>query len=466
MATLQALNLLDQLRGQLNGSVITPEDVLYDNARQAWNLTVDQRPAVIVLADNAADVVQAVRFARHVGLGIAVQSTGHGVVLPANDSVLIITSRMNKVQVNAEKQTALVEAGAVWDMVLQPAQAVGLAPLLGSSPYVGVVGYTLGGGLGWLARQYGLAADSTVAFELVTAAGDLIRASADENPDLFWGLRGGGGSFGVITGLEIRLYPVMQVYAGNLLYPIEQSKEVMTRYRNWIAHLPNEMTTSIVLMNFPPVPGVPEFLQGRSAVIVRGCYNGPAEKGEALMTYWRDWMTPMADMFHAMPFSAAETISNDPKDSVPGYGSGGWMSDLSDEAIDTLIRYGTPADPNAGPAPLVFVEVRHIGGAVADADPTASAFTHRYAPLLLNFIGIAPTPDAYQRVAEHGKQFKRALAPSLTGGVYMNFAEGGEARAHTKDGFSRESYQRLMALKAKFDPDNVFRYGFDIPPAR
>jgi FAD/FMN-containing dehydrogenase len=443
--------------------VILPGNPAYDAARQAWNLAIDQRPAVIVVAAGAADVAEAIRFARAAGLGVAVQSTGHGVVRPADDAVLIITSRLNAVRVNAVAQTAWVEAGAVWGAVLKEAQAAGLAPLLGSSPGVGVVGYTLGGGLGWLARKYGLAADSVRALEVVTADGQVRRASATENEDLFWALRGGGGGFGVVTGIEIQLYPVTTVFGGNLIYPIAMAREVLSRYRAWIATAPEELTSSVVIMNFPPLPAVPEFLRGRSAVIVRGLYCGPVAEGQALLQPWLDWQAPLANLWREMPFSEVATVSNDPKDPVPGYGTGAWMRALDDAAIDALIHYGVA---RAGSAPIVFAEVRHVAGALARIDQHANAFGNRDAGLLFNLGGLAPTPEARRQMAAHADEFLRALQPSLTGGAYPNFLNGREAPARTRDAYLPESYQRLKALKAQHDPDQLFRFGLNIPAAR
>jgi FAD/FMN-containing dehydrogenase len=451
-----------QLQSRIQGRVIAPDNYEYDSARRAWNLAFEQRPALIVVAKNTADVVTAIQFAKQENLGVAVQSTGHGVVRPADDSLLIATTNMKGIRVDALSQTAWVEAGAKWGEVLQKTQTVGLAPLLGSSPDVGVVGYTLGGGFGWLGRKYGLAADSVRFFELVTADGQRIRASDTENSSLFWGLRGGGGSLGVITGMEIKLYPVTTVYGGNLIYPIEGAKEVYVRYRDWIESAPDELTSSVVIMNFPPVPDVPEPLRGGSFAMVRGCYCGPIEQGEALLRYWRDWRAPFIDDFKAMPFSQVATISNDPVDPMPGLSTGAWLRELNDEAIDILIQYATA---NNRASPLVFAEVRHAGGMVARIKPNANAYGNRDAPLLLQMVGLAPTPEAHHDLKQYTDQVKDHLHPYLTGGVYMNFLEGEESRQRVRDGYSPEAYRRLTALKAEYDPDNRLRYSFNIAPA-
>jgi FAD/FMN-containing dehydrogenase len=456
-------NGVGELQARIMGSVITPSNPDYDQARQAWNLSVDQRPAVIVVAQRAEDVSQAVRFARRQGLGIAVQSGGHGVVCPANEALLIVTNQLRQLRVDPENQRAWIGAGLKWGMVLAKTQEFGLAPLLGSSPDVGVVGYTLGGGMGWLARKYGLSADSVIAIELVTAEGELIQASQEHNRDLFWGLRGGGGGFGVVTGMEIQLYPVTTVYGGNLVYPAELAREVITRYRDWIADAPDELTSSFAIMNFPPIPAVPEFLRGKSVIMVRGCYCGPVEQGEALLQSWRNWKAPLIDDFKANPFSQVAAISNDPEDPSPGISSGAWLKDLNDAAIDTLIRYSVSVN---GSSPLMMMEVRHAGGQIARVDPNFNAFGNRDATQSLQVIGITPTPEAHRQVGQYIAQMKQALAPYLTGGVYINFLEGEEARQRTRDAYLPETYRKLQALKAKYDPENFFRFGFDIPPAR
>ena len=450
---------LGALRTAIEGRVIVPNDPDYDTVRQAWNLLLDQHPALIVVVASASDVVQAVRFARNSGLGVAVQATGHGVVSPADDGLLIVTSQMTDVRIDAQSQTAWIEAGTQWGKVLEKAQEVGLAPLLGSSPGVGAVGYTLGGGMGWLARKHGLAADSVHYFEIVTADGQLRRASATENADLFWGLRGGGGSFGVITGMEIQLYPVTTVYAGNLIYPIDAAREVFAHYREWIASAPDELTSSIVIMNFPPIPAVPEFLRGQSVVMVRGCYAGDVQDGAELIQEWRDWKTPMADMFDVLPFSKAATISNDPPDPVAGLSTTVSLGSLDDEAIETLICHGVTKNG------LVVTEIRHAGGAMAKVDAQANAYGNRNTSLILQFIGMTPTLDARHGLEQYIDQIRLELHPHLTDRVYINFLEGREKRERTKDAYSPESYHRLMRLKARYDPENLFRFSFGIRPA-
>lgn len=259
-----------RLRQQVSGHVLTREDSGYDQTRRGWGLAIDQHPALIVVPDDATDVATAVRFARDAGLSVAVQSTGHGVLYPGDDSLLIVTSRMASVHVDAETHTARVEAGATWQPVLDAATPHGLAPLLGSAPHVGVVGYVLGGGIGWLGRRYGFGCDSVRRIELVTADGELREASHAQHIDLFWALRGGGGNFGVVTALELDLYPVPTLYGGTLVYPEESIRDALRLYRDWIKTVPDEMTSALAMVRFPDREQVPEAFRGKTLALVTG----------------------------------------------------------------------------------------------------------------------------------------------------------------------------------------------------
>ncbi|MDX1435661.1 MAG: FAD-binding oxidoreductase [Anaerolineales bacterium] len=448
------------LQKRISGQVIEPGDPSYDQARSAWNLSVDQKPALIVIPENVADLIVAVEHATDAGIGVAVQATGHGVSQPADGRMLILTRAMKEVRINPVDRTAWIEAGARWGEVLEKSQRFGLAPLLGSSPDVGAIGYTLGGGMGWLARKFGLAVDSVRRFELVAATGDFIQASPSENPDLFWGLRGGGGGLGIVTRMEVDLYPVSRVYGGNLFYPASIAGQVYRRYREWIETVPDELTSSIVLMNYPPTPELPEPLRGQSFIIVRGCFCGPIlNDGVKLLQYWRDWQAPLMDEFKPMPFSDVAAISNDPPDPVPGRSTSAWLSGFHDEAIEALIDYGFPGP---GGPPLAVTEVRHAGGAIARVDPETTAYSLRQARHLLQLIGITPTPDLSDQLVQYTTALLEALEPHLDRGVYMNFLEGEESRRRVREGFSTEAYNRLAELKARYDPDRRLHAGFAI----
>lgn len=448
-----------QLKSQVAGSVIVPGDADYDSARRAWNLTYDQHPAVIIAAENAQDVIAGVRFARDAGLGVSIMSTGHGLQQLADDNLLIVTTRMNGVTVDADAQTARVESGAKWRHVVEAAAPHGLAPLLGSSPYVGVVGYSLGGGIGWLARKYGLAADSIRWIDVVTPDGELRRASPDENSDLFWGLRGGGGNFGVVTALEFSLYPVATLYGGFVVYPGDAAADALRFYRDWVSTLPDELTSSIQIMNFPDLPFLPEQIRGKTQVFVRAAYAGDAAEGERFIQQWLDWRAPLANTFREMPFSEVGTISNDPVDPGAGYGANELLNTLSDDAIEIIARHATNKQ-----SPLALAEIRHAGGAISRVAPDASAIGNRDAQFYFQLGGPLFAPDAKKAVVAAIGQVKADLQPYFSGGVYLNFNAAGAANGRTQDAYGADNYQRLLALKAKYDPQNVFRFGYQLTP--
>lgn len=451
------LQTTESLRSQIKGQLLDSQDADYQQAKMGFNLTFQQNPRYILIAQDVQDIIAAVRFAKSEGLAIAVQSTGHGLALPANDCLLIKTTEMTGVQIDAQAQTARIAAGTRWGKVLEAAQAHGLAPLLGSSPTVGAVGYTLGGGFGWLGRKYGLALDSTLAFEVVTMDGACVYASETENPDLFWALRGGGGGFGIVTALEIKLYPVTQVYGGNLFYPAEMAKEVFSRYADWIKDAPDELTSSVLVMNFPPIPAIPDFLRGKSFAIVRGCYAGNLKDGEAMLKFWREWQAPIIDDFKAMPFADVAQISNDPQEPVPGFSTSVSLNEINAEVIDIVLKHTSIQG-----SPLMFAEIRHAAGAVArTAD---NAYSHHHAKHLMQMVYMIPAPEVMAIAEKMSHDFKQDLAVYRADGVYMNFLEGQEKFDNTKAAYSAEKYQRLQAIKAEYDPENRLNHSFNIPP--
>jgi hypothetical protein len=443
---------------QVRGRVLMPGEAGYDAARAGWDANVDQHPTAIVVAADAGDVVEAVRFARATDLPIAVQATGHGGARPADGAVLIVTSELTGVSVDPVQRTAYVEAGAKWGAVLAAAEPHGLAPLLGSTTDVGAVGYTLGGGMGWLGRRYGLAADSARSFDVVTPDGVELRAAADEHPELFWALRGGGaGTFGVVTGMEIELYPVTTVYAGNLLYPIGMAREVVARWRDWVATVPVELTSAVIVMNFPLIEAVPAPIRGQSFVIVRGCWSGDLATGQALIDEWRAWHAPAVDMFGPMPFAEADRISNDPVDPVPFVGTTEWFDTLPDAAIETIVAATEPVD---GPPVLVFSELRHAGGAIRVKGVGAANERGRSGEMLLFMMAVTPDGATARAAQSHLDDVRAALAPHVNGAAYLNFLNGAERQARTGEAFHPAHHQRLVAVKEAMDPDGRFRHGF------
>jgi hypothetical protein len=460
-------SVLEELRAGLRGVGYVPGEEGYDEARKAWNLNADQHPALVVMAAGAADVIAAVRLAHDEGLGVGVMATGHGVASACDGGVLINTSRMKGVRVDPEAQTARVEPGALWTDVISEAQVFGLAGLVGSSSGVGVVGYTMGGGFGWLGRKYGFNADSVREADVVSADGELLRVSAYEHPDLFWGLKGGGGNFGIVTSMEFALYPLRSVYGGNLFYSLERTAEVLDLYVRWVETLPEEMTTAIAFMNFPPLPMIPEPLRGGSFISVRGCYCGdPLEVGEELLRPWREFGEPLVDTFGVMPYQQLDMISMDPPDPLAFYTHVELLGELSPEAIDKLVALaGVESE-----SPLVMLELRQLGGALARPPADLSPIGRRDSRFIMFGLGMSPTPEATpelaQRLQGHLARVAEEMRPYETGATYVNFLDLGDwTPERTRASYSPEDWERLVELKDRYDSDNVFRFNRNIPPS-
>jgi hypothetical protein len=456
---------LEELRAGLRGAAYAPGEEGYDEARKAWNLNANQHPALVVMAAGAADVIAAVRLARDEGLGVGVMATGHGVASPCDVGILINTSRMKGVRIDPEAQTARVEAGALWADVISEAQVFGLAGLVGSSSVVGVVGYTMGGGFGWLGRKYGFNADSVREADVVSADGELLKVSAYEHPDLFWGLKGGGGNFGVVTSMEFALYPLTAVFGGNLFYPLERTAEVLDLYNRWVETLPDEMTTAVAFMNFPPLPEIPEPLRGKSFISVRGCYCGePLEAGEELLRPWREFGEPLVDTFGVMPYREMDMISMDPPDPLAIYTHVELLGELSPESINKLVELaGVESE-----SPLIMLELRQLGGALARPPADLSPIGRRDSRFIMFGLGISPTPEATPEVAQrlqgHLARVAEEMRPYQTGATYVNFLGLGDwTPGRTQTSYSPEDWERLVELKDRYDPTNLFRFNRNIP---
>jgi FAD/FMN-containing dehydrogenase len=350
----------------------------------------------------------------------------------------------------------------LWADVIPETAEFGLAGLVGSSSHVGVVGYTMGGGFGWLGRKYGFASDSVTRADVVTAAGELRRVSAHENADLFWGLKGGGGNFGIVASLEFSLYPITEVYGGNLFYPVERAREVLELYAGWNETLPDEMTSAITFMNIPPIPEIPEPLRGGRFISVRGCYCGEKpEKGEELLRAWREFGAPVVDTFGVMPAAAMDAISMDPVDPLGAYGHSEILRDLSPETIDTLVEVAG-AESNS---PLILLEIRRLGGALSRPPSDLSPMGHSDAPFIINGIGATPTPEVASAVQSYLAYLAEAVKPHQTGATYVNFMDlDGASEDRVRAAYSPEDWKRLVALKDKYDPSNLFRFNRNISP--
>jgi FAD binding domain len=459
MSISNAASAQETLRAVVTGEVLIPGDPRYDQARQAWNLAADQRPAIVVVPESAADVAHAVRFARSHGMRIAPQGTGHGAepLEPLEGAMLLRTLRMRNVRIDPASRIARAEAGAQWQDVTIPADQHGMAALAGTSPNVGVTGYTLGGGIGWLARRYGLAANSVTAAELVTPDGRLARANADHEPDLFWAVRG-GGSVGVVTALEMRLYPVRELYAGVLFYPIQRSTEVLQAWRAWTGTVPDEVTSIGRIMRFPPLREVPGPLRGRAFALVEAAYLGDADAGARLIRPLRR-LGPELDTFATVPAPALQQLHMDPGQPVPNQGDGAFLADAPAAAIDALVAVSGPdAD-----TPLLSVEIRHLGGALARPAPGDGAQPNIDAKYVVFAGGLTPTPELASAVREHAQAVKDALAAWHASYDYYNFEETPAAASVV---LPPASYHRLQKIKAAHDPGQAIISAHPVWPVR
>ncbi len=446
---------------RLDGAALLPGDSGFDEHRACWNLTHEHRPAAIVSATSTADVQAAIRCAAERGLRIAVQSTGHGPTRAADDEALLLNlAGLGRVSVDAGEQVAVVGGGVTWSPVLAAAQQHGLAPLLGSAPHVGAVGYTLGGGFGWLARRHGLALDRVRRLAVVLADGRLVQASPTDHPDLFWAMLGAGaGSLGVVVEMEIGLVPVRDVYAGNLLYPASDAADVFDFYLDWIQTVGGEVTSAFNITAFPPLEVVPAPLRGRAFAILRGCHCGDLGEAQALIDLWRRWRKPEVDMFGLLPFSASASISQDPVDPVPASASGRWMRRAN---ADTVVAMVEAVLGGQGPSPVLFAELRHAGGAVGRANPAAS-FAARAASFSLEAVALTPTPQAHEEAGRrHARLWARVADEVAPLGAYLNFLEGQERVELTRSAFDPETLTRLAAVKKEVDPDGTFSYGLPL----
>jgi hypothetical protein len=447
-----------RLSPTIAGDVFVPGDDGYDEARRAFFLGVDQRPSVVVLAESARDVVRAVQLARSLGMRIAPQSTGHGALPlePLEGAMLIKTSRMRRVDIYPGTRIARAEAGAEWQDVTVPAGEHGLAALAGSSPHVGVAGYTLGGGMGFLARRYGLAANSVTAVELVTVDGRLARADADHEPDLFWAVRGGGGSVGVVTALEMALFPVPELYAGVLFFPIERSAEVLRAWREWTDTVPDEVTSLARIMRFPDFPVVPEPMRGHAFALVEAACLGDALAGAELIRPLRE-LGPEQDTFATVAAPMLQTLHMDPDEPVDAEAQGGFLSHFEGATIDAVLSViGPDAD-----TPLASFEVRHLGGALAREVPGGGAQAKIDARFVTFSGGPTATPELRNAVRAHARAVQDALEPWSVAYDYYNFAE---APSEADAVLPPDSYRRLREIKARYDPDQALISAHPVRP--
>ena len=437
-------SILERLSTSLDGELVLPSDPTWDEARTAWNLAVDQRPAAVVLAESAADVSETIQAARSAGLRVAPQGTGHGATPlgDLSDTILLRTTRMRGVSVDPRRRTARVEAGVLWQEVTDAAAEHGLAALAGSSHDVGVVGYTLGGGISWLARKYGLSSNAVLA--AVDAEGNERRVDYENDPELFWAIRGGGGAFAVVTALEIRLFPVAEIYAGTLFFPIDGAREVLSAWLELTDSAPEELMSAGRLMRFPDLPMVHEPVRGKEFALVEIAYLGSEADGIELTRPLRE-LGPVLDTTAIIPARRLSELHMDPPAPVPGIGDGRLLEALSIEAVEAIVA---SAGAESG-STLLSVEVRQLGGALARrAEGDGAAF-----------LGIAPTPELGAKTRSYVERVLEAVDPWDSGRDYLNFRED---RTTGERLFSGETHGRLRTIKAAVDPENVIRSNHEV----
>ncbi len=439
----------EALRAQGDHLVVTEVDEGWDLARQAFNLTLDQRPVCVARPASVEDIVATVNFAREAGLRVAPQLSGHnaGPLESMENTILLKTDAFTQVTVDPEGRSARVEAGVKWADVIDAADPHGLSALSGSSRDVGVVGYHLGGGLSFLSRKHGLANNSVTAIELVTAAGEVLRVSADNEPDLFWALRGGGGNFGIVTALEFDLFETPEIYAGTLFFPIERAAEVLHAWREWTTEVPDELTSVGRLLRVPPLPDVPEPLRGREFVTVGVVYLGEEQAGAALLEPIRA-LGPEIDTVAMVPPAALGTFAMDPEDPMPYAATHTIAERLTEDVIDQLVE---AAGEGSG-SMLVVVEMRHIGGAIAESAPGGGALDRLPGEFMVFSVAALMAPEMAAPVAAQLAELRRIFEPHQAG-LYANFVE---ERVELSDLHSDQTCARLREVRQAWDPDGMF----------
>ena len=452
---------VDELRGSFRGEVISRTDAGYEEHRKIWNGSIDRRPGLIARCAGVADVRTAVRFGREHGLTVAVRGGGHSFpgLSVCDDGLLIDLGPMKGGRVDPEAGTARAQAGVLLGELDRETQTFGVAVPAGIVTHTGLAGLTLGGGIGWIMRKYGLTVDNLLSVDVVTADGDFVKASENENADLFWGVRGGGGNFGIVTDFEFRLHPLgPQVMAGPVFWPMEDAPEVLRFYRDWIADCPDELMTIVVQRRAPALPVVPPELVGKHVIAVAACYAGPVEDGERVLAPLKRFGNPVLDLCVPKPFLAHQAMFD------PSFQRGWWyyvrscdVGELTDDVIDIVAEHGRRIT-----SPVTSIALWQMGGAVARVGEDETAFNGRQAGFTFNINGNSETADGFEAERQWARDYWSALAPYHTS-VYVNFLmEEGEERV--RQAYGADKYDRLKALKRTYDPTNFFRLNQNITP--
>jgi FAD/FMN-containing dehydrogenase len=452
---------IQELREAARGEVVTPADDGYAEASRIWNGAHDgHSPALVVRCTGAADVIAAVGFARSNGLTIAVRGGGHSLAgfSTVDDGIVIDLSPMRDVRVDPGARRATVGAGAVWADVDHETQTHGLATTGGLVSTTGVAGFTLGGGIGWTMRKFGLACDNLAAVDVVTADGRLVHASESENAELLWGLRGGGGNFGIVTQFEFDLHPLgPMVYAGPIFYPADAARDLLRVFREWASDAPDEITALVNLTTAPPLPVIPEQWQGKKVAALIAASTGPIEQGDTLVQALRGVAQPIADLLGPMPYHVIQTLIDPlwPK-AIHAYFKATNLARLDDELVDRLCEIHL-----AAPGPQCEIHVHQMGGAIGRVADGATAFAERSMPFVLNAVTGWHDPEVGSAHRDWARAVIAGASDASTGRAYVNFL--GDPNA-ARTAYGEEAYARLVSLKDQYDPTNVFRLNQNVPP--
>ena len=449
----------ESLRGLCGGQVHLPGDPGYDAARTPWNVAVRQLPAAVAVPRDAADVSAVVRAAAAAGLRVAPQSTGHNAgPLAAHgleDVVIVNTSSLDEVRVDPERGIVRVGGGVLWEAAVDAAAEVGHAVLHGSSPDVGIAGYSLGGGMGWFARKLGLATNSLTAVEIVVADGTRLRADATTNRELFWAVRGGGGNFGVVTALEFAMYPIDTAYAGMLVWDQAHAERVLRTWAQWAPEAPDEVTTSFRLMNLPPLPEIPEPVRGRSLVVIDGAVLAEDERAEEILADLRA-LAPEMDTFARVPAKSLVRLHMDPEGHTSVVSDSAMLADFPEDALQAFLEAAGPASGTT----LLLAELRQLGGALGHPHEGGGVLSHLDGRFAMFAAAVAPTPEIAAQGQADARRLATALAPYANGRSYLNFAEG---RTDARTAYSEESWAQLKGIRGAVDPHGVFLANHAIP---
>jgi len=455
--TLDTTGLAERFRG----SLVHPEDPSYDEARSIWNGMIDKHPALIARCAGVADVIDAVRFAGENGLAVAVRGGGHNVAGNAvcDDGIVLDLSGMKGIRVDPMARIARAEPGVLWGDLDREEQAFDLIVPGGIQSTTGIAGFTLGGGISWLSRRFGNTCDHLVSADVVTADGWILTASADQNEDLFFGIRGGGGNFGVVTSFEYRLHPLDYAVGGMVWHLADRAEEVVRFFAEWTLEIPDELSAILFFITAPIAPHVPERLQGRPVVTIGVCYTGDPEHADSALGPLREFGPPELDLVRPMAYVDLQRqldAANPP--GHQNYWKAEYLSELTDEAVRAIAQHGSRK-----PAGLSKVLLTRLGGAAGQVPEDAMAFSHRRAPYIININGMGPDPAENDALVGWTREFWNAMQPFSFGGVYVNFL-GEEGDERVRAAYGDEKFARLAALKQKYDPTNFFHLNQNIRP--